>query len=171
MTTEFEKIILNSIRGYAGLVTKLAKGFSESSRVRNTIKSTVEKKSDGTYIIKTTAGNPVTAPDARAREFGSGLHARRGAKRKYIIKPVNAKALVFPWEKAHPSIPRTRDDRVILSKVEHPGIEADNNGKGYIAPASIEARKVLKERLKKEGAEGIKVEINKALRAGNFKVR
>lgn len=36
--------------------------------------------------------------DARAWEYGSGLHAQRGRQAKYVISPKNKKVLAFFWE-------------------------------------------------------------------------
>ena len=168
MATNLQKALLNSARGYAGLITRLAKRFSESSRVRATIVSTVEQKG-AKYIIRTRAGG-INARDARAREYGSGLHARRGPKKKYLIRPrKKGGVLVFPWDKAADFIPKTPDGKVILKEVLHPGIQADNSGKGYVAPAQIEARKFLREKLKKDGAQGIKLDMRKAFKGATFR--
>jgi len=167
-TTNFDNSILLSARAYAGLVTRLAKANSESSRVRSTIRSTVEEK-NGKYVIITMAGG-VRARDARAREYGSGLHARRGKKAKYPIRPrKKGGVLVFPWDKAAPGIPRTKDGKVILKEVMHPGIEADSGGKGYIAPAQKEARKFLKKNLKVKGAIGIRKDLRFSFKGATVK--
>ena len=167
-TANLQKALINSIRGYAGFITRKAKEFSESSRVKATIRSTVERKGSK-FIVRTRAGG-ANARDARAREFGSGLHARRGKKAKYPIRPRKAGGvLVFPWDKADASIPRTPDGRVILKEVMHPGIQADNGGIGYIAPAQKLAAKLLREKLKKEGAAGIKVDMRSAFKGATVR--
>lgn len=64
---------------------------------------------------------------ARAFEYGSGIHATRGAKKKYLIKPKNARALWFYMENPHPKIPlyiKGGKIGVVLPKVMHPGVEA-----------------------------------------------
>ena len=121
---------------WAGQLTSLAKSFAPN-HVEPAISSHVEEKAEGEYIIRITADRRI-APDARAWEFGSGLHARRGPKAKYPIRPKNGKMLAFHWEVANASPERFSflpDGRVILPSVQHPGIEAANSGKGYIAPA------------------------------------
>jgi len=136
---------------WAGQITRLAKGLAPA-HVRPAISSSVESKEDGTYIIRITANRNV-APDARAQEFGSGIHSRRGAKQKYPIVPKNTKVLAFNWEIANANPERfvfAPDGRVLLPSVQHPGIEAANNGKGYIAPAMRELRKKAKAELQKE---------------------
>lgn len=141
---------------WAGQLTRLAKGFAPS-HVKPAISSAVESKDDGTYIIRITA-NRAVAPDARAQEFGSGLHARRGVKKKYLITPKTQKVLAFNWEVANANPERfvfAPDGRVLLPSVQHPGIEAANSGKGYIAPAMKELRKRAKAELDKEVKDAI----------------
>lgn len=151
MTKRLSDVLKNRARSWAGQLTRLAKGFAPN-HVEPAISSHVEVKDDGTYTIRITADRRI-APDARAQEFGSGLHARRGVKRKYPIKPKNAKVLAFNWEVANASPERfvfAPDGRVLLPSVQHPGIEAANGGKGYIAPAMRELRKRAKAELDKD---------------------
>jgi hypothetical protein len=136
---------------WAGQLTRLAKAFAPS-HVRPAISSKVETKEDGTYIIRITSSRSV-APDARAQEFGSGIHARRGVKQKYLIAPKTKKTLAFNWDIANANPERfvfAPDGRVLLPFVMHPGIEAANNGKGYLAPAMNEIRKRARAELDKE---------------------
>lgn len=173
MTKNFNAALKNVARGYASTATRLAKGYSESARVRRTIKSNVEIK-QGIFVIHVRAGDKRTAPDARAREYGSGIWARRGPKGKILIRPRKAKALVFPWDiatspssgKISPNLPRTKDGKVILKQVEHPGIDADNDGQGYLAPAIRETNKLIRARMGKDLGNAIRADI----RAG-FSVR
>ena len=158
-TVNFDKALLNSARAYAGWMTVLAKANSESSRVKSTIQSSV-KQSGHTYVIRTRAGGP-NAKDARAREFGSGIHGK--FKKKYPIRPrKSGGVLVFPWDKASDVIPRTPDGRVILKEVMHPGIQADNGGIGYIRPAQEKAEERLREKLRREGVKGLRLDIRPA---------
>ena len=163
-TTNFDNFTANQARGYASLVTRLARGFSESTRVRETIHSNVEI-GKGKHIIRVRAGGP-NAPDARAREYGSGVWARRGPKGKILIKPKKGKFLVFPWDVATSPISGfisnvLQNDKnvVFLKQVEHPGIDADNNGKGYIGPAVRETNKYIRKRFTSEGAKAIGLDI------------
>lgn len=158
MTKNFEASLANIARGYASTATRLAKGFAPNTHLRESIVSTVEQKGRATFIIRTRA----KGPDARAREYGSGIHARRGNRGYIRIRPRNKKVLVFPWDKAADYIPKTSDGRVILKEVNHPGVEAANNGKGYIHPAINETRRLYRKRLAQELIQGIKLD----LRAG-----
>jgi hypothetical protein len=145
---------------WAGQLTSLAKSFAPN-HVEPAISSKVETKEDGTYTIRITADRRI-APDARAQEFGSGLHARRGVKKKYVIAPKYKKVLAFHWdvldnpETAQQVFDSPKflgfapDGRGLFRYVEHPGIQAANAGKGYIAPAMRELRKRAKADLSKE---------------------
>jgi len=145
---------------WAGQLTKLAKSLAPN-HVEPAISSHVETKNDGTYIIRITANRNI-APDARAQEFGSGLHARRGVKKTYTIASKrgvfgrlafyeNANGL-WDYEMFDPPVPgeHLQDGRGIFYQVQHPGIKAANGGKGYIAPAMVELRKRAKAELGKE---------------------
>ena len=159
-TQNFENKLFNIARGYASYATRLAKGYAPNRHLRDSIHSTVDAKGRGVYIIRTQA----KGPDARAREYGSGIHARRRGPHYITIRPKNKKVLAFFWEKANENIPRLPDGRVMLKSVEHPGVEAAQNGKGYIGPAFNETRKALRERLLKEGAEAIRIDLRASFR-------
>lgn len=136
---------------WAGQLTSLAKSYAPN-HVQPAISSHVEDNKDGQYIIRIIADRKI-APDARAWEFGSGIHARRGTKGKYPILPKNGKFLAFKWDVADRNPERFKflpDGRVLLQSVQHPGIQAANEGKGYIAPAMKELRKRAKAELSKE---------------------
>lgn len=67
------------------------------------------------------------APDARAWEFGSGLHSTRGAKSTYVIAARNAPYLIFTWwKKNNPPTtyqhPEKNPEGMKLKYVNHPGI-------------------------------------------------
>lgn len=175
-TKNFNNYVDNVARGYASLATRLAKQYAPNNHLRNSIRSTVEQTSQGKRIIRVRA----FGPDARAREYGSGIWARRGPKGKILITPKRKKALVFPWEVAtspvsqgsiSPDIPRTADGRVILKRVEHPGVEAANEGRGYIGPALVDARKALREKTKREGTQAIKLDMRAAFVSGGAIVK
>lgn len=133
---------------WAGQLTSLAKSYAPK-HLQPYIHSHVEEKGDGTFIVRTTVNrfeNPAEkygSLDARAQEYGSGLQARRGTRAKYPIRPKNKQILAFHWEIADANPEKftfAPDGRVILPSVEHPGIQAANDGKGYIALAQKEIR-------------------------------
>jgi hypothetical protein len=153
---------------WAGQLTRLAKSFAPD-HLKPYIFSRVEQK-DSKIIIRTTANrkaNPIEkygSADARAQEYGSGLHARRDKKGKYPIRPKEKKILAFYWEVATRSememgkpgkFTFAPDGRVLMHQVNHPGIKAANNGQGYIRPA-------IKE-LKRRGKTELKADIRQAI--------
>lgn len=153
---------------WAGQLTKLAKGFAPNHLKRYII-SRVEQKGTG-FIIRTTVNRNANSiekygsADARAQEYGSGLKARRGAKRKYPIKPKNKRILAFHWEVATRSEMEAGrpgkfmfapDGRVLMHQVNHPGIPPANSGQGYIRPAVKE--------LKKRGKKELSADIRQAI--------
>ena len=151
---------------WAGQLTKIAKELAPN-HVKGAISSHVEDKEDGTFRIKIYANRKI-APDARAQEYGSGLRARRGAKKKYPIYPKKGKLLAFNWEVANANPENFSflpDGRVLLSKVEHPGIQATNDGKGYIGPAMKELRKRARKSLSKEVRDAILSDLRTAFEA------
>jgi len=170
MTKNFEAAMANVARGYASTVTRLAKGFAPNNHLKDSIASTVEI-GEGKFIIRIRA----RGPDARAREYGSGVWARRGPKGKILIKPRSARALVFPWEVAtspisgqiSPNVPRLEDGRVILKQVEHPGVDAANEGKGYLHPAINETNKLIRKRVLELGKQGIVLDLRASFRTQN----
>jgi hypothetical protein len=94
MTERLKTSLKNRARAWAGQMTRLAKQFAPE-HVRPAISSSVEEKNGGeSFIIHTIADRRI-APDARAQEHGSGLHAQRGAKQKYPIRPKDKKMLAF----------------------------------------------------------------------------
>lgn len=149
-----QKLVTNLKRraaAWAGQLTSLARSYAPN-HVRPAISSHVETKEEGQFIIRITADRKI-APDARAQEFGSGIHARRGAKKKYPILPRTKKVLAFHWEVADANPEQfvfAPDGRVLLPSVQHPGIVAANGGKGYIAPAMRELRRRAKKELNME---------------------
>ena len=67
--------------------------------------------------------------DMRAQEYG-----HPGA----TITPKNVPYLVFYWEKAPANMRKTKEDKVVLSKVTKLPQPAFNNGQGYMRPAMDE---------------------------------
>jgi len=165
MAANFTAFTINQVRGYASLLTRLAKSYAPNNHIKASIVSRVETSGEGKHIIRITA----TGPDARAREYGSGVHARRGGKHFITIKPKHGKKfLAFPWELANENIPTLPDGRVLLRSVQHPGVEAANSGKGYIAPAANEVRKQVRKRFGKEAARSIGLDIRAAFKRTTY---
>jgi len=100
-----------------------------SKKLRNKVKLHKGKVNNngGEISITIADGDPNLQGMARAFEFGSGIHATRGTRKKYLIKPKNARALWFYMENPHPKIPlyiKGGKIGVVLPKVLHPGVEA-----------------------------------------------
>lgn len=162
MSTRMVGNLKRTMQAYAGQITRLARSLAPR-HLREGISSHVEEK-DGEYIIRTTS----VGADARAWEYGSGIHARRGVKRKYPIRPKpGGKFLAFNWEVAnmHPQdFSFLPDGRVIFKSVQHPGIEAANGGKGYVAPAQAQIRARLKEQIGKDLRDAILGDLRESFR-------
>ena len=161
-TVNFENFTANQARGYASLVTRYAKELAPNNHLKASISSTVEIGQQGKFIIRVRA----SGPDARAREYGSGVWARRGPRGKILILPKNKAKLVFKWDVATSpisgfitNVPQNTNNVVFLNKVEHPGIDADNGGQGYIHPAIRETNKYIRKRIIEEGGNAIRADI------------
>lgn len=136
-----------------------ARRFAPNNHVRESISVTkVESNSGGTITVQLRA----TSPDARAYEYGSGIHSRiskqsprqLGPKGKILItpKPGNTRGLlIFPWDVAAVGVPRTSKGMAMLSSVEHPGVAAANGGEGYLRKAV----KDTKRQARKDVAAGV----------------
>ena len=151
MASRLSNNLKRRVSAWAGQITSLARSLAPS-HVRPAISSKVETKGEGEFIIRTIADRRI-APDARAWEYGSGIHSRRGAKKKYTIAPRNKSVLAFNWEVANASPEKfsfAPDGRVLLHSVQHPGIQAANGGQGYIGPALKEVRRRGKAELSKD---------------------
>lgn len=142
-----------SVSAYAGQLTRLVKTYAPA-HLRDNIRTIVKETTPG--VVRVTV--QVTAPDARAQEYGSGLRkdGRLGVKERYPIRPKpGGKLLAFYWETATANPEKFSflpDGRVILKQVMHPGIKK-YKGRGYVRPAV------------KEWVKGIKnSDINKAVK-------
>jgi hypothetical protein len=88
--------------------------------------------------------------DARAQEYGSGLHSTKGTPATYKILPKKSKVLMFPWQPAEPMAARGSSKyygdfggRWMFTEVDHPGI-APYKGKGYLRISIEKARPYIK---------------------------
>lgn len=155
--------------GWARRLTQLAKGYAPN-HLKGGISSKSTETSNGRWEITVTA----RGADAKAQEFGSGLRATKGTKKKYPIRPKTKKFLAFYWEKATVSeMERGRpgvfrflpDGRVAFGKVMHPGIKP-YQGKGYIRPAMKELRKRAKKDLGAEVRKAIVGDLSSSFKTG-----
>jgi hypothetical protein len=142
----------------ARIVEKARQNASFSSRIPNAINQGVTEKTDRGFesTIEIDSSRDGPAPHAAAFEYGSGEHATKGRKEKYIIEPKNASLLAFDWqpERVPYGSPKffgailsssdTTQGRYFFHYVEHPGVEA----KPYLKPAIESERAGLRNALK-----------------------
>lgn len=123
------------------------------------------------FSLKITA----TGPAARAYEYGSGIWTADFDSTNYIlITPKNKKVLAFFWETQNQlkqefidSLPHSKKTgKVLLQYVQHPGVKAANNGRGYIRPAIEEIRKEGEIELKPSFRKAILGDIQEAFKEG-----
>ena len=140
-----EKKMLSILNTLGDMMVSIAKAKSPNNHIRASIKRTPGMRSSEADTIKvqcTVYVDGVTAPDAHAREVGSGMRATTGEKKFVDIFPVNATALKFSWPKFFENSPdgvnkgkiiaaSAKDQTVALNWVEHPGVEATP----YMKPA------------------------------------
>lgn len=167
MSNRLNDALFRKARSWAGQLTSLARSFAPS-HVGKAIHSKVEEGNRaGQWIIRVEI-DVSKVPDAAAWEFGSGIHARKGPKHKYPIRPkAGNRFLAFNWEVANMNPTQFKflpDGRVLLPSVQHPGIEAANNGAGYVRPAMAELRKRGKGELSKEVKQAILGDLRSALK-------
>jgi hypothetical protein len=168
MTSTLEQALLYRARTWAGQLTTLANSFAPAHiRDAKAISSKVEEGNNGQIVIRITAdrfANPVVGGkgestlDARAQEYGSGLHGKSHQRYPIIGNPY----LVFEWDKVQDWMHTTKDGKVVLHQVMHPGIEAANQGQGYIRPAIKELRKRAKTELSADVRQAILSDLRKA---------
>ncbi len=143
----------------AGL-TKVANLFAQKMKQKVSQNGLPSKISDATSVGTAQQAGDISfidvsidlgqAPMAAAFEWGSGVHKQRGAPGKYIIEPRNKQALAFEFRVAKNigSINLTKEGKVILPYVMHPGVAP----RPYIAPTLVENkeefRKIMGQELK-----------------------
>jgi len=125
--------------------------YASSERVKNSIESSSKKTGESSFVITVLAKGKI----AVFRELGTKRHD---------IDPRNHPVLVFHWDKAYDYIPRTKDGRVILKHVDHPGSKADNEGKGYLRPASRETVQFLKKEIPSKLGQAVVTDIKRSIK-------
>jgi hypothetical protein len=117
---------------------------SWSTKIRNAIKVGQVKEQEGKIFGYIEVDRKI-APEARAFEYGSGLHARRGKKDYITIAPKNVPKLIFQgtneWAGQTIVVPPMGG-----GVVHHPGVEA----RPFLVPAVQENRARIKEMLGKD---------------------
>lgn len=174
------KIVKKSdiIRYADRLATAIRKNLSWSRKLKGTVIVENPKETANGISISISVGKYALDPRgmplsgmARAFEYGSGVHATRGRKGKYLIKPINGKRLAFAWPKASPPFIRGRklagqlpDGRLSFFYVEHPGVSP----KPFIKPARISVVESSRKELTLSIRNNIKNELGIIIR-GKFK--
>lgn len=139
-----ERAIIMALTEIASKMVESAKDKAKwSSTIPGAIRiGTAQKTSTGYYIDMWI--DTKEAPSAYAFEFGSGLHATRGTKAKYIIRPKNpGNLLYFHWTPSNfigalysRKVADYYDDTDLwaFKYVEHPGVAQ----KAFMRPAIAE---------------------------------
>ena len=176
MASELASALLRRARAWAGQITRQAKTLAPK-HLKSHIHSSAKEIKEGhitiiTYVDRTEDGKlNYGTSDAHAQEFGSGIHAKRGTKGKYLILPKTKGALAFKenakgtWDYSR-GIPAIHDSdgRGIFFGVHHPGIQAANGGRGYIGPVWNAVRQKAKQELLADGSKAIKLTLGRSLR-------
>ncbi|RMD59248.1 hypothetical protein D6833_11715, partial [Candidatus Parcubacteria bacterium] len=173
--SRIEKDVYAAVAETAGKVIEKAQAnASWSSRIPPAITLKDIEVQRGT-VIATISVDLEKAPHAAAFELGSGLHATRGEKKKYPIRPKEKQVLKFPFTLTYP--PRERklagaegiggywnvlgvlaregsvSGNMYWHYVEHPGVEP----RPFLRPAAEEGMQILIEKLRERIEAGFKV--------------
>jgi len=135
------KFRINIVATLTELINEIAEQAREnanwSSTIPDAIKAGQVEEMGGNYYGSIIIDLNI-APEARAFEFGSGIHATKGEVKKYPIKAKNVPNLVFWWANqgkwfVGPELP-----------IGHPGVAPNP----YLRPAIDDYKNEMKERLK-----------------------
>lgn len=120
--------------------------------------------------------------DARAYEYGSGIHSTSRKRSKWqqadktiLITPKKKKVLAFYWEKLAGDPPGTwygggklirknEEGQALFRFVNHPGVRAAGGGKGYLRPAITQVRRGIRSEITKDMRDAYLGGIRKAFR-------
>lgn len=173
MSQKLQSNLRNLAKYWAGEITKLSKSFAPN-HLKTKISTHVTETNDGTFVLTTVA----RGKDARAQEHGSGTRKRDKRRRmeKYPIRPKTKRALAFyenaqgtwDYDMVDPPMPiiYAPDGRGVFFQVMHPGIQAYNNGEGYIRPAVKQLRRRARKDLDKAVYNAIFGDLNQAFKKG-----
>lgn len=162
-------------QGWAGLTTRYANQNLGKFKRLIAVKSSVSENGG-----KITITSIATGIAARAYEYGSGIHSRLKSKRskmqqadgKILIKPKTKKVLAFFWDKVDANTPSGQkfigispdSGKALFRYVEHPGVEAANGGRGYLAPAINEVRKTIRKKVPQDVREEVGLAFKRAFK-------
>jgi hypothetical protein len=130
------------------------------------VKSQTIEEAGKLTIVSTGISTNKLKPVARAYEFGSGIRSRssktsphqQGSRGFVRIAPKTKKVLAFFWDKVDSNTPggkkfvgvSSTTGKAMFNYVDHPGVEATNSGKGYLAPAITKVRNQIKKEVPKD---------------------
>lgn len=152
-----------SSKRWANLIKQDAKkNLGKFKKLITVTYRTVEQGGSVGLVFTGTALNK-DKPVARAYEYGSGIRSRSSktspkqqGSRGYIrIAPKRKKVLAFFWDKVDERTPAgkkflgisVKTGKAMFNYVDHPGVQAANNGKGYLAPAITKVRRQIRKEL------------------------
>lgn len=167
MTRRITSALRRRATNWAGQLTRIAREFAPP-HLRGYISTRVEERGGDSYAlmlsVKKVEGPPhVGSMDAAAQEYGSGEHAEN-SPHKIPILPKNGKYLVFKWDKVdYHDFPHTPDGKVVLTKVEHPGIRP-YQGVGYLRVAINELKAKGSRELSEDVRQAILGDISESFR-------
>lgn len=180
MTDELERNLRARAKVWAGNITKLANQNLGKFRKLILVQSRTEDQSGKIGIISTASNRESNQWGvkrvARAYEYGSGIHATRGMKKEYIIKPrPGKKLLAFEWDVLDQimglegvegvlsamqysgkfagisdEVGESGNPKYLFRYVEHPGVEALNGGKGYLRISRDKVRRDMRKEIPAE---------------------
>ena len=163
MAKEIEIVKSSTLVKAANIFAKAVRNFAPYAAIKRSVKvGTPSTTKGGNKNIIVTVGNK-SVPYARAFNIGSGIHAQKGRRGTYEIWPRRKKALGIPlgrWENF--SFPvwaggkiigySKKSDKVILRKVDHPGVRGVN----YVKAARLSVRREITQLVKMEASKSIK---------------
>lgn len=127
----FNELSSDLILGVTDIMTTIknkATMEAPTKRISENIETKITSKRRGNYALDVRARIWVSlaedkAPEARAYEYGSGIHSTKGPKTKYKIEAKNHPNLKFWWQ--------ARNKLFLGPLVMHPGVAAQP----YLRPA------------------------------------
>jgi hypothetical protein len=153
------RTVVQALRNSLSKIVVAAKALAPTQKIRSAIKMITPVVTND-RIVSGIEVDLVKAPEAAAFEYGSGKQATKGSKGTYPIRPKAGNRagnnLVFDWpnEQAPGAHKHTKDGRVVLPMVNHPGVHA----RPYLAPAIAGGETELLDEIEKAWATSMGLE-------------
>lgn len=159
--------LLAAVNKLGDMVLSAAKFNAPYNHIRLGLRKTpgtIEEVGSSTIAKCTVYVDGNVAPDAHAREVGSGLHSTIGEKKVVDIFPVTATAMKFQWPKFFENAPdgenkgkivaaNAKSRSVALNWVEHPGVEATPYMKPAVETVLAQAAKIVADEVQSDIAD------------------